>query len=182
MRPPRPARAGSSRSHTGSVQLSNSLLGMWLKAKKCIFVDLLLKWNWTPKPLVFQAKHRFKAQRWLQKLSSEPNAAIFNHVARRAFTCATKARPWGLRDQILPSDMLQKLCAKQHLYLPSSVAPVKQSSVTATQKGHSSYPAEKEGNTRDCWVSVSNNTQSIFIGTTFASTNINKATNESNRV
>lgn len=71
---------------------------------------------------------------------------------------------------------------KQYLYLPSSVAPVKQSSVTATQKGHSSYPAEKEGNARDCWVSVSNNTQSIFIGTTFASTNINKATNESNRV
>lgn len=36
-----------------------------------------------------------------------------------------------------------------YLYLPSSVAPVKQSSVTATQKGHSSYPAERGGNTRD---------------------------------
>lgn len=177
MWPPRPARAGSSHLHTGSVRLPNSLLRTRLKAKKCIFVALLLKCNWTPKPLASQAKHGFKAQRWLRKLSSKPNAAIFIRVAGRAFTCATKARSWGLQDQILPSDMLQKLRAKQYLYLPSSVAPVKQSSVTATQKCHSSYPAEKEGNTCDCWVSVSNNTRSMFIGTTFASTNINKATN-----
>lgn len=180
MWPPRPARAASA--HSCSVWLPNSHFRTWLKVKKCIFVALLLKRNWAPKSLASQAKQGFKAERWLQKLSSKPSTAVFTHLARRAFTCVTKGRSRGLQDQILPSDTLQKLCAKYYLCLPSSVAPVKRSSVTATQKGHSSYPAETEGNTRDCWVSVSNNTQNIFIGTTFASTNINKATNESNRV
>lgn len=169
-------------SQTGTVWLPNNLLRTHMRAKNCIFVAWLSKCNWIPVPLAFHAKHRLKAQWWLQRLSSEPSAATFMNIAWKAFNCVTKARSWGLQDQILPSGMLQKLCTKWYSYLPSSVALVKQSSVTATQKGHSSYPAEKEGNTRDCWVTVSNNTQSIFIGTTFASPNINKATNESNRV
>lgn len=89
----------------------SSLLGTWLKAKKCIFLALLLKCNCTPKPVDPLAKYGFLRHSVYCK-SSKPNAANFIHVARKAFTCAAKLRSWRLQDQILCSDILQKCCEK----------------------------------------------------------------------